>query len=142
MERAAGSAFSDTLSWGQTPVTATGPTCNLGSDQRRGWLRLRATVQGSLSNERTGSQRVTVRALLLGNLQAALSLCSSLGKTEAPGLCDRTGGRSSASELCRGRPHGSWMEQTKGTMPTQPLCLWAAQPGAKGPNCFATSLGN
>lgn len=31
---ATGSAFSDTLSWGQTPVMATGPTCNLGSGQR------------------------------------------------------------------------------------------------------------
>lgn len=139
---ATGSAFSDTLSWGQTPVMATGPTCNLGSDQRRGWLQLRAILQGSLSNERTGSQHVTVRVLLFRNPTVALSFCSSLGKTEAPDLCDRPGGRRSVSELYNGRLHGSWMKQTKGIIPTQPLCLWAAQPGAKGPSCLATSLGN
>lgn len=63
--------------------------------------------------------RVTVRALLFVNPPWALSVYSSLGKMGggAQDLCDRPGGRSSVSELCSGRPHGSWMKQTKGIVP-------------------------
>lgn len=49
----------------------------------------------------------------------ALSLCSSLGKTEAPDLCDRPGDRSSVSELCSGRPH-LLDEADQGDVPPSP----------------------